>query len=226
MNLSDFFAEIKSSGRKNLTEFESRKVLHQYGIPLVESYLAKNVQQALAYAESVGYPVALKISSPAVVHKTEVGGYVLNIHSSGEVERAYKKIVASVRRHTNKIDGILVQKMENGVEVMVGSKKDVQFGNVLVFGFGGVLVEAVEDIAMRVVPVMQKDANEMIKETKVYRILSGLRGRKYDVKSLIKIISNTSKLLEQNEAIKELDMNPIIVSASKAVAADARIILQ
>lgn len=192
----------------------------------MESYLAKNVQQALAYAESIGYPVALKISSPAVIHKTEVGGYVLNIHSSGEVEKAYKKIITSVRRHTNKIDGVLVQKMESGVEVMVGSKKDAQFGNVLVFGFGGILVEAVEDIAMRVVPVTQKDATEMIKETKVYRILSGLRGKKYDVKSLIKIISSTSKLLERNEAIKELDMNPIIVSASKAVAADARIILQ
>src|SRR3989338_11189019 len=143
MDLKNFFHEIKSSGRKNLTEVESRKVLRKYGIPLAESYLAKNVQQALTYAESIGYPVVLKISSPGVIHKTEVGGYVLNIHSSGEVEKAYRKILTSVRRHTNKIDGVLVQKMESGLEVMVGSKKDLQFGNVIVFGFGGILVEAV-----------------------------------------------------------------------------------
>ena len=226
MDLKNFFHEIKSSGRKNLTEVESRKVLRKYGIPLAESYLAKNVQQALTYAESIGYPVVLKISSPGVIHKTEVGGYVLNIHSSGEVEKAYRKILTSVRRHTNKIDGVLVQKMESGLEVMVGSKKDLQFGNVIVFGFGGILVEAVGDVAMRVVPLSKNDAEEMVKETKVFKVLSGLRGRKYDVKSIIEIICNISKMLQDNDQIHELDINPIIVSSNSAVAADARIILQ
>jgi len=226
MNLAEFFSKIKSGGRNNLTELESRKVLHLYNMPLVESYLAKNVQQACIYAESVGYPVALKISSPDVVHKTEVGGYVLNVHSSSEVEKAYKKIIGSVRRHTNKIDGVLVQKMESGIEVMVGSKKDLQFGPVIVFGFGGILVEAIEDVAMRVVPVTRKDAEEMIKETKVFKVLSGSRGKKYDIKPLIEIICKTSKMLQENEQIKEFDMNPIIISPTKTVAVDARIILQ
>ena len=226
MNLREFFAKAERRGRKNLTEYESQKILQHYQIPVAETYLAKTVQQAVVMAENIGYPVVLKVSSPAVIHKTEVGGYVLNIHNRGEVETAFRKIMNNVRRHTNKIDGILVQKMESGLEVMVGSKKDAQFGNVLVFGLGGVMVEAIGDVAMRVLPITKTEVEEMIAETKAYKILSGGRGRKYDIDTLIKIILRLAKMLKENSEINEIDLNPVIVSSEGAVAADARIILQ
>lgn len=222
------FKKVKRDKRKNLLEFEAREVLGHYKIPVAKWKLAKKVTEAAAFSKKIGFPVVLKIVSKDIIHKTDVGGIFLNLNSEKEVEKAFNQIIKNVKKHKPKarIDGILVQKMiEEGQQVIIGGKKDPQFGQVLMFGGGGVLVELLEDVTFRVVPVNKRDAEEMMQETKVYQILKGFRGKKYDVNSVLNILLKTSKLLEQNPEITELDLNPIIVLPKNAFTVDARIVV-
>jgi acetyl-CoA synthetase (ADP-forming) len=227
MAVKKFFQKAKKDKRKNLLEFEAREILEHYGIPAGKWKLAKKAADAVAFSKKTGFPVVLKIVSRDIIHKTDVGGVFLNLNSEKEVEQAYNQILKNVKKHVPRarIDGILVQKMIEGQQVIVGGKKDPQFGQVLMFGGGGVLVELLEDIAFRVVPVSKKDAEEMMHETKVYQVLKGFRGKKYDVSSVLNILLKTSKLLEQNPEIAELDLNPVIVLSRNAFVADARIVV-
>jgi len=229
MTPKKIFKKIKAQKRSNLTEYESRQVLQFYKIPLAKAELAKNGAEALALAKKIGYPVVLKICSPDVVHKTDVGGLVLNLKSEEEVKSAFNKILSNVKKKVPRarIHGMLVQKMvEGGVEVIVGGKKDPQFGQAVMFGLGGVMVEIFEDVSFRVAPVDRGTAEEMIQEIKGYRILKGYRGKNYDVKALVDMLVKTSKLLEANYEIKELDINPVIALPKGAFAADARIVVE
>jgi len=213
--------------RKLLTLMESQAILQRHSIPFVKNIFVKYPDEAAAAAKKIGFPVALKAVSPDVSHKTEFGALQLGLESEAEVEQAFKKIVASIRKRRAKasISGFVVQEMAGGQEVLVGGKKDAQFGQTVAFGAGGVFVEVYDDISFRVVPISKADAGQMVREVKAYRILQGYRGKTYDVAAVEKILLNVSKMLDKHQEIAELDINPIFVRAKGAVAVDARISL-
>lgn len=224
------FDQVKKEGRSILTEFESKRILKQAGISVVGTKLAKSQKEAVEISQKIGFPVALKIVSPDVIHKTDSGGVKLSINSVAQVKKAYDEILKKVRKQYPKalLHGISVQKMvQPGTEVIVGVSKDPQFGPVVMFGLGGIFVELFKDVSFRVIPVEQKDAQEMIKEIKGFPLLQGYRGKEpADISSLVNIILKISKFIEENPQIKELELNPILAYPNRAVAVDARIILE
>jgi acyl-CoA synthetase (NDP forming) len=213
-----------------LTEVESKELLRKAGIPVVQAKLARSKKEAIAISREMGFPVVLKISSADVVHKSDSGGVKLGLTNPSQVGKAYSDIISSVKQAypEARIDGVSVQTMAPpGVEVIVGMSKDAQFGPVLMFGLGGILVEVLKDVSFRIVPVTERDAREMIKEIKGYPVLQGYRGQKpVSIPALEQLIVNVSRFVEENPLIKELDLNPIFAYPDKAVAVDARIILE
>jgi acyl-CoA synthetase (NDP forming) len=213
-----------------LTEVESKELLKKAGIPVVEAKLAQSKKEAISMGKGMGFPVVLKISSPDVVHKSDSGGVKLGLANATQVGKAYTEIISSVKQAypEAQIEGVSVQPMApSGVEVIVGMSKDPQFGPVLMFGLGGILVEVLKDVSFRIVPVTERDAREMIREIKGYPILEGYRGQKpASIPALEKLIVKVSQFVEKNPQIKELDLNPIFAYPDKAVAVDARIILE
>jgi len=213
-----------------LTEVESKELLKKAGIPVVEAKLARSKKEAVSLSREMGFPVVLKISSPDVVHKSDSGGVKLGLTNAAQVGKAYSQIVSSVQQTypEARIDGVSVQTMAPpGVEVIVGMSKDAQFGPVLIFGLGGILVEVLKDVSFRIVPVTERDAREMIREIKGYPILQGYRGQKpASIAALEQLIVKVSQFVEKNPQIRELDLNPIFAYPDKAVAVDARIILE
>ncbi|MGA2670799.1 MAG: acetate--CoA ligase family protein [Dehalococcoidia bacterium] len=213
-----------------LTEVESKELLKKAGIPVVEAKLAQSKKEAISLSREMSFPVVLKISSPDVVHKSDSGGVKLGLANATQVGKAYSEIISSVKQAypEAKIQGVSVQPMApSGVEVIVGMSKDPQFGPVLMFGLGGILVEVLKDVSFRIVPVTERDAREMIREIKGYPILEGYRGQKpASIPALEKLIVKVSQFVEKNPQIKELDLNPIFAYPDKAVAVDARIILE
>jgi acyl-CoA synthetase (NDP forming) len=213
-----------------LTEVESKELLKEAGIPVVEAKLARSKKEAVAIGKEMGFPVVLKISSPDVVHKSDSGGVKLGLANAAQVGKAYSEIVSSIKKAypEAQIEGVSVQRMAPpGVEVIVGMSKDPQFGPVLMFGLGGILVEVLKDVSFRIVPLTERDAREMIKEIKGYPVLQGYRGQKpASIPALEQLIVKASQFVEKNPQIKELDLNPIFAYPDKAVAVDARIILE
>jgi acyl-CoA synthetase (NDP forming) len=213
-----------------LTEVESKELLKKAGIPVVEAKLARSKKEAIAISRDMGFPVVLKISSSDVVHKSDSGGVKLGLTNASQVGKAYSQIISSVKQAypEARTDGVSVQPMAPpGVEVIVGMSKDPQFGPVLMFGLGGILVEVLKDVSFRIVPVTERDAREMIKEIKGYPVLQGYRGQKpASIPALEQLIVKVSRFVEENPQIKELDLNPIFAYPDKAVAVDARIILE
>jgi acetyl-CoA synthetase (ADP-forming) len=230
MSPKQIFESVRKKKRKNLTELESREILEYYKLPLVRGKLIKSIEESKRFIDEVGYPVVLKVVSPEIIHKTEVGGVIINIQNDKQLYEAYNDILKNVKAKipTARIDGLFIQEMiPSSFEVMVGGKYDNTFGQTIAFGLGGIYVEVYEDVSFRIVPITEKDALNMIKETKVYKILSGYRGKKSaDIKALIDILMKTSKMLESNPEIKELDMNPVFALQDRAVAIDARIIIE
>jgi acyl-CoA synthetase (NDP forming) len=213
-----------------LTEFESKRILRQAGIPVVETRLAKTQKEAVSLSRKMGFPVVLKISSPEVIHKSDSGGVKLSLNNAAEVKKAYDEILKKVKKQYPEaaVHGVSVQKMVRpGTEVIIGTSKDPQFGPVIMFGLGGIFVELLKDVSFRVIPVKGKDAQEMIEEIKGYPLLKGYRGKEpASITALVEIILKISKFIEQNSQVKELDLNPIFAYRDKAVAVDARIILE
>jgi acyl-CoA synthetase (NDP forming) len=213
-----------------LTEVESKELLKEAGIPVVEAKLARSKKEAVAISKEMGFPVVLKISSPDVVHKSDSGGVKLKLANAAQVGKAYSEIVSSIKKAypEAQIEGVSVQRMAPpGVEVIVGMSKDPQFGPVLMFGLGGILVEVLKDVSFRIVPVTERDAREMIQGIKGYPVLQGYRGQKpASIPALEQLIVKVSQFVEKNPQIKELDLNPIFAYPDKAVAVDARIILE
>jgi acetyl-CoA synthetase (ADP-forming) len=230
MKPKQLFEEIRRKRRNNLTELEAREILTYYGISIVKGQVIKSIEEAKSFVEKVGYPVVLKVLSPQIIHKTEVGGVILNIKNEKELFEAYHQIIKNVEKNVPKatIEGFFIQEMlSSDREVIVGGKYDPTFGPTIAFGLGGVFVEVFEDISFRVAPITQEDAIDMIKEIKAFKILKGYRGQKpVDFKALVDILLKTSKMLEENPEIKELDINPIFALPDKAVAVDARIIIE
>jgi acetyl-CoA synthetase (ADP-forming) len=230
MKLKEIFESIRRKRRNNLTELEAREVLSQYGIPIVQGKVIKTLEEAKEFVSKVGYPVVLKAVSPQIIHKTEIGGVILNIKNEKELFEAYHQLIKNIQKNAPKaaIEGFFIQEMlSSDREVIIGGKYDHTFGQTIAFGLGGVFVEVFEDISFRVVPITQEDAIDMIKEIKAFKILKGYRGQKpVDFKALVDILLKTSKMLEENPEIKELDINPIFALPDKAVAVDARIIIE
>ena len=229
MKPQQIFDQLKKEKRNNLTEVESREILKYYGIPVVEGVVIQQIEDAADFAQKYGYPLVLKIVSKDIIHKTDVSGVIVGIKNEKELRNEITNLIKNVKKKkpSARIDGIFVQKMlPESPEVIIGGKKDLTFGQVLAFGLGGVFVEVFNDVSFRVVPIKERDAIDMISEIKGIKILQGVRGKKpVDFKALIDILMRTSRMLEENPGIKELDMNPVFALANRAVAVDARIIV-
>jgi acyl-CoA synthetase (NDP forming) len=216
--------------RTVLTEIESKRLMSEAGIPVIESKLAKSKAEAVETAKKLGFPVALKIVSPDIIHKSDSGGVKLGLANAAQVGRAYSEIrlAAKKAQPKAKIHGVSVQKMAKpGVEVIMGMSKDAQFGPVLMFGLGGVFVEVLKDVAFRIVPLVRRDASQMIREIKGYPVLEGYRGQEpANITVLEDLLLKLSDFLDKTPEIKELDLNPILAYSDGAVAVDARVILE
>jgi len=230
MTKTEILKQAKKENRTQLTEIESKDLIKQAGIPVVEARLATSKTEAVELAKKMGFPIALKIISPEVIHKSDSGGVKLGVDSAAKVGEAYTEILTAIKKHypKAKIHGISVQKMAKpGVEVIIGMTKDAQFGPVLMFGLGGILVEVLKDVAFRIVPLNKRDAHEMIKEIKGYPVLEGYRGHDpADISFLEDLLLKVSDFVDKNPEIKELDLNPIFAYKNRAVAVDARVILE
>ena len=230
MEKFSIFDKVRKEGRSILTEFESKKILKQVGISVVEARLAKNQKEVVSMSRKIGFPVVLKIISPDVVHKTDSGGVKLSLKNVSEVKKAYHEILEAVGKQYPDavIHGISVQKMVRpGTEVIVGTSKDPQFGPVIMFGLGGIFVEILKDVSFRIVPVNRKDAQEMTEEIKGYALLRGYRGKEpANIPALVEIILRVSNFIHENPQIKELELNPVFAYEDRALAVDARIILE
>lgn len=222
--------KAKTERRTVLTEFESKKLLERAGIPVVETRLVRTKRETISVSKEMGFPVVLKITSPDIVHKSDSGGVKLGIANATQAGKAYSEIMLSIKQRYPSaiIHGLTVQKMAPpGIQVIVGMSKDPQFGPVLMFGLGGILVELLKDVSFRIVPVTKGDAAEMIREIKGYPLLEGYRGQEpANIDALQDIIVRVSQFVERTPEIKELDLNPIFAYRDKAVSVDARIVLE
>ncbi len=203
-----------------LNLLESMKIVQKHGIKFVETIPAKTEKQAIAACKKIGFPVAMKLVSSKISHKTDAGGVILNINSDKEAVNALTKL--------KKLSGFrfaAVQKMVKGIEIIIGGKTDENFGPTILFGLGGIFVETFKDYSVRVCPITPLDAKEMVQEIKAHQILIGLRGKKgANIPLIEKEILKVSKMLLSEKKIKELDLNPLIATPHDVVAVDTRIV--
>jgi acetyltransferase len=216
-----------------MTEREAKLLLAQYKIPVTREKLAGNVDEAKIISKYLGFPVALKIESPDILHKTEVEGVRLNIHSEKELKIAFNEILSKVKLDlpNAEVRGILVQEMisRGGIEAIVGVSRDPQWGPTIMFGLGGILTEVLEDVSFRICPITESDAWEMIQEIKGYKLLQGFRGRpKADLEAVVDILLKLSQLTTDFETrITEVDINPLVIfpEGEGCIVIDSSVIL-
>jgi acetyltransferase len=223
-------ASVAEEGRTLLTEYESKKVLAAYGIPITDTELAHTPDEAVAAAEEMGYPVVAKLLSRTITHKTDVGGVVLNLRNADAVREAFEKISDAVteKAGAEHFEGVTIQPMINwtGYELIVGSSPDPQFGPVLLFGMGGQLVEVFRDRALALPPLNMTLAKHLVEETVISRALKGVRGRKpIDKEVLAALLVRFSELVAEQPRIAEIDINPLLASPERIIALDARVVL-
>jgi len=227
---SRILSQVSKEGRKSLLETEAKAVCIEYGIPVTKFDLAKSEEEAVKFANAIGFPTVLKIVSPDIIHKSDIGGVIVGLKNADDVREGYNRILQNVKKHDSKarIVGVLVQEMAPpSTEVIVGAIKDPQFGPAIMFGLGGVFVEVLKDVTFRVAPITEDDACEMISEVKAYPLLKGYRNTPpADIDAITKILLSTSRLVTDHMEIKELDLNPVIVYEKGAKTVDARIILE
>jgi acetyltransferase len=222
----DTLRAAQVQGRTVLTELESKRLLEAYGIPVVETRSATTPEEAIAHAAALGYPVVVKLESRTITHKSDVGGVQLDLPSAEAVREAFEGIRSRVPAAS--FDGVTVQKMVriDGYELIVGSSIDPQFGPVLLFGAGGVLVDAFQDRSLGLPPLNTTLARRMMEQTKIFSVLGGVRGRKpVDLAAVEKLLVRFSQLVIEQRAIREIDINPLLASPSGLVALDARVLL-
>lgn len=224
--------QVRADGRTFLMEPEAYKVMEAYGFPVVRSALTSSPDEAAAAADDIGYPVVMKITSPDVIHKFDFGGVRVGLENEADVRAAFQEIRQSVlnRNPEARIEGILVEEMAGkGEEVILGVSNDPQFGPILMFGLGGIYVEALEDVTFRLAPVTELSARRMITTTRTYKILDGYRGGPvYDIPAIEDCLKRLSQLAVDFDGIRELDINPLIVypEGKGCAIVDARIILK
>ncbi|RLB14657.1 MAG: acyl-CoA synthetase [Deltaproteobacteria bacterium] len=223
-------ASAKKDRRNALLEFEAKRLLQLHGAPILSERVAKTADEAVDIFQDIGQNVALKIVSPDILHKSDAGGVRTNLASEKAVRTAFNEIVTNVKGYHAKADirGVLVSPMaEQGIEVIIGTKIDDQFGPVIMFGLGGVLVEILKDVSFRVLPISPPSAKKMIDEIKASVILNGYRGRPpADKKALRRLLLTCSEVVGAYPEIREMDLNPVIVYEKSVAVVDARIILK
>ena len=216
--------KITLKSREMLTEVESKDMLRAYGIKTTTERLATKPTEAAQFASEIGFPVVLKILSPDIVHKSDVGGVVTDIEDPSSASKVFSNIVSNVRENKPeaRIQGVLVQNQLSGVEVFIGSILDKQFGPVMVFGLGGIFTEVLKDVSFGLAPLTEQDALRMINETKAGQLLAGMRGQPpADVKAVVDLMVRAS-FLAVEQHITEMDLNPVMASPSGCAVADAR----
>lgn len=230
MTPKEIIGRALSEGRFKLLEHEAFEIAKHYDIPVPQAYVVRSPEEALELADKVGYPIALKIISPDITHKSDVGGVKLNLKSRDDAAKGVKEILEVVPQKAPgaRLSGVLMYKMApQGLEVIVGGVRDGVFGPVVMFGLGGVYVEVLKDVSFRIAPISREDALEMMMEIKSAKVLEGYRGQPpADKEALANVIMGLSKLLEENEEVESADLNPVMAYPSGAVAVDVRIILR
>ena len=212
---------------RNLLEPEAYDLLDSYGVAVPPHRSVSSAEEAEAAANEIGYPVVAKIISPDILHKTEAGGVLLNLHDAVAVKAAYGQITERTRQKKATVRGVLISRMAPpGTEVIVGVTLDPQFGPVVMFGLGGIFVEVYQDVSFRLVPLAERDAAAMIHEIKAFPILQGVRGRKpTDLPALTDLLLKVSQIVQENPEIAEMDLNPVLVYEKGLNVVDARVLL-
>lgn len=229
MTPRDIIRKALQEDRTKLLEHEAFELASYYGIRTPKAYLVKSSEEAYQLADIVGYPVALKIVSPDITHKSDVGGVKLGLMSKEEVAKAVEEMLKIVPRRAPyaRIEGVLMYNMAPpGLEVIIGGVRDNVFGPAVMFGLGGIFVEVLRDVSFRITPISYEDALEMIEEIKSSSILNGYRGQPpVDKHAIADMIVKTSRLLDENPEIESIDLNPVIAYPKDAIAVDVRVII-
>lgn len=228
----ELFQRVKAEDRVSIGDFESREVLKVYGMQIPASEIAATPEEAIEIATRIGFPVVLKIASPDILHKTDVGGVKVGLRSAEEVRDAFELMVYRAERYVPDatIWGCLVQQMvpSGGLEVLVGMNRDPQFGPLVTFGLGGIYVETLKDVTFRVAPFSRQEAEQMLKEIRAHALLDGVRGQpEYDKEAIVDVLLRIGQLVQEFPEIAELDINPLMVYPQNrgAIAIDMRLVL-
>ena len=228
-NRKIFLEILKKSDSNILDEVQCKTILKEYGINVTKPIMAKSKDEAVSVADNLVYPLVMKIISPQITHKSDIGGVKLGLQNEEQVKNAYDEIMTAVKEKAAEavITGVSMQKMAApGLELIIGMTRDPQFGPMLMFGLGGISVEILKDVAFRIVPLTREDAGDMVRQIKGYPLLEGFRGQSaVDIPYLEEMLMNLSAFIEENPEVKEMDINPLIAYKKGAVAVDARIIL-
>ena len=215
--------------KRPLLETEAKELLKEYGIPVPDFKLIKNEEEINGLAEEINFPIVMKIVSPDIIHKTDAGGVKVNIKDEKEAKLVYRKIISKAKEYNKnaEISGVIAYAMvPQGIEIIIGMMKDPHFGPVIMFGLGGIFVEILKDISFRILPIEERDAEEMITEIKGYEILKGARGEgPKDIKAIKNLLLKISQLALENPEISEIDLNPVFVFEKGLQVVDARMIL-
>jgi acetyltransferase len=228
--VSEAVQQVRAAGRTMLNEFEAKQLLSHYGIPVVETHAAENEERAVAIAAQIGYPVVLKLLSNTIAHKTDVDGVRLQLENAEQVRGAYRSIQASVaaKAGAEHFAGVTVQPMvrRDGYELILGSTVDAQFGPVILFGSGGVMVEVYRDRALALPPLNTTLAQRLMEHTRIFAALQGVRGRKpVNLAALEELLVRFSQLVVEQPWIREIDINPLLATPEHLLALDARVVL-
>lgn len=207
----------KAAAPEKMDDEKALEMIKRYGIPLAQYFFAKTEKDLLAGLKKTGFPAVMKVSGRSIIHKTELGG-VVTVNTEDEARAALKKLLS-----IPSAEKVLVQKKLEGIEVIVGAKRDMQFGAVVVFGLGGIYTEVIKDVVFRVCPISAEDAEQMIKSIKGYEILAGLRGKPINLEALKDVLVKVCRLAAK-EMIKEMDINPLFINEEGCWAADVRIV--
>jgi len=211
--------------RTSLSEYEAKQILASYQIPVAREILVDDVKNLMNAAEEIGYPLVLKGCSPDIAHKTEKGLIRVDIRNHKEAGAAFEEVMTAMDGSQK---AVLIQEMVKGQrELVIGLTRDPQFGPCVMFGLGGIFTEILKDISFRVAPLEKRDALEMMREIKSRKILESVRGMPaVDMDMLADILINVGRIGLENETVKEIDINPVIISGNKPVAVDALVVLE
>jgi len=215
--------------KRPLLETEAKELLKEYEIPVPDFRLIKSEDEITGLAKEINFPMVMKIVSPDIIHKTDAGGVKVGIKTEKEARIAYQEIIFEAKKYNKKakISGVIVYPMvPQGTEIIIGIMKDPHFGPVIMFGLGGIFVEILKDISFRILPIEERDAEEMINEIKGSKILKGVRGEgPKDIKAIKNLLLKISQLALENPEISEIDLNPVLVFEKGLQVIDARMIL-
>lgn len=225
-HVHDLVTSFRKQNRTLLTELESKEILRSWGLPVPACVQAASAAETVRSAGQIGYPLAMKVLSTSISHKSDVGGVKLGLASAREVEQAYREIEASCRKLDPDFKVLIQPMVKGGIEVILGVSHDPQFGPALMFGAGGVFTELFRDVSFRLIPLKRKDAMDMISSIRAYPLLKGFRGKPgADIDCLAEMILSLSELIVEHPEVREIDLNPVLALPKGAAVVDARMVL-